>query len=359
MNLPLKLEELTEKEMEDLLDFAFNRYFETSALFGSPADCEPMIERLKDMGVDEVACLIDFGVDVDSTLAALPNLDRLKNNTNWRREAVADYSLAAQARKHKPSLMQCTPSMMSMLALDPDAIDSLRDLRVLMLGGEALPPALVRGIREKLPCRIINMYGPTETTIWSATHEVGGDDDRISIGRPIANTEIHILDRRLRPVPVGIAGELCIGGDGLARGYFNQPGMTADKFIPNPLSSSPGARLYRTGDRASYQPDGCIEFLKIRGFRIELGEIEAALGQHADVKEAVVVAREDEPGDKRLVAYVVANDSAAPGQSELRGFVRAFLPEYMVPGTVVLLSSLPLTRKSRSQRPAASGRGRD
>jgi len=358
MNLPLKLEEMTEKEMGDLLDYAFNRYFETSALFGSPADCEPMIERLKEMGIDEVACLIDFGVDVDSALAALPNLSALKDNCNKSRTA-ADYPLVTQVRTHKPTLLQCTPSMMSMLMLDPDVMESLGSLRVLMLGGEELPPSLVKRIREKLSCRIVNMYGPTETTIWSATQVVDHGEDRPSIGRPIANTEIHILDQRLRPVPAGISGELCIGGDGLARGYFNQPGMTADRFIPNPLGTRPGARLYRTGDRASYLPDGRIEFIgrldqqvKLRGFRIELGEIEAALGQHSGVKEAVAAVREDDQGDKRLVAYVVAQPGSAPGANELRDFLRETLPEYMMPSAFATLTSLPLTPNGKVDRKA-------
>jgi natural product biosynthesis luciferase-like monooxygenase protein len=358
MNLPLKLGEMTETEMGDLLDYAFNRYFETSALFGSPADCEPMIERLKTMGIDEVACLIDFGVDADSALAALPSLAALKDDCN-KHQTAADYSLLNQIRTHKPTLLQCTPSMMSMLLLDPDVMDALASLKVLMLGGEALPFALVKRLREKLSCRIVNMYGPTETTIWSATQLVDDGVDRLSIGRPIANTEIHILDQRLRPVPAGIAGELCIGGDGLARGYFNQPGMTADRFIPNPLSAKPGARLYRTGDRASYLNDGRIEFLgrldqqvKVRGFRIELGEIEAALGQHSGVKEAVAAVREDDQDDKRLVAYIVANPGAAPGANELRDFLRKTLPEYMMPSAFATLNSLPLTPNGKVDRKA-------
>jgi natural product biosynthesis luciferase-like monooxygenase protein len=358
MNLPLKLEELTGKEMDDLLDFAFNRYFETSALFGSAADCEPMIERLKKIGVDEVACLIDFGVDADSTLAALPNLSRLKNNSN-KPKALADFSFPAQAERCRPSLMQCTPSMMSMLMLDQNAIEPLRSLRMLMLGGEPLPPALVKRLGDKLPCRIVNMYGPTETTIWSSTHQVADVNGKVSIGRPIANTEMYILDQRLRPVPATVAAELCIAGDGLARGYFNKSEITADKFVPNALASRPGARFYKTGDRARYLDDGCIELLgradhqvKIRGFRIELGEIEVVLAAHPDVKEAVVVAREDEPGDKRLVAYFVANRRASPSQSSLKGFLRNSLPEYMLPAAFEMLDSLPLTPNGKVDRKA-------
>src|SRR6185503_9157176 len=160
----------------------------------------------------------------------------------------------------------------------------------------------------------------------------------VPIGRPIANTQLYILDRKLQPAPVGIAGELYIGGDGVARGYWNKPGLTAEKFVPSPFSLAAGARLYSTGDVARYLSDGNIEFLgrtdgqvKIKGFRIELGEVEATLGQHPAVRENIVIAREDSPSDKRLVAYVTLSRSQAPTVSELRRFLNKKLPEYMLP----------------------------
>src|SRR5262249_2199852 len=152
----------------------------------------------------------------------------------------------AQAVRHHPTLMQATPSMMRMLAGDENSLNSLSSLRALMIGGEALPASLVSALREVLPAVIINMYGPTETTIWSSTHRVEQSDHTISIGRPITNTQIYILDRQLQPIPVGVAGELQIAGAGLALGYSNHPDLTTDKFIPNPFSQEPGARLYRT-----------------------------------------------------------------------------------------------------------------
>src|SRR5262249_15042235 len=164
-----------------------------------------------------------------------------------------DYSLLAQAARHSPTLMQCTPSMMRVLAADVNILSELHSLRLLMLGGEALPPSLVSQVREILPAdvmNIMNMYGPTETTIWSSTDKVEEGDHSISIGRPIANTQIYILDGRSQPLPIGLAGELYIAGAGLALGYINLPDLTSDKFIPNPFTQEPGARMYKTGDMA-------------------------------------------------------------------------------------------------------------
>jgi thioesterase domain-containing protein/acyl carrier protein len=195
-----------------------------------------------------------------------------------------------------------------------------------------------------------NLYGPTETTIWSTAHRVASGNGIVPIGRPISNTIIHILDRHLQPVPVGVSGELHIGGLGLARGYLNHPDLTAEKFIANPFGDEREGRLYRTGDVARYRSDGTIECLgrtdqqvKIRGFRVELGDVEAALTQHPAVRDVAVVAREEELGEKRLVAYVVSNDGVPPRLSELRGFLQEKLPDAMVPSTFVLLEALPLT----------------
>jgi acyl carrier protein len=187
----------------------------------------------------------------------------------------------------------------------------------------------------------------------------------VSIGRPIANTQVYILDQHLQLVPIGVSGELYIGGDGLARDYLNRPALTAEKFIPNPFSAEPGARLYATGDLARYLPDGNIEFLgradnqvKIRGYRIELGEIEAVLSEHSAVLKTVVLARGDLPGDKRLVAYVVSEQGMHPTTNELRGSVQDRLPDYMMPSAFVMLDALPLTpigKVDRRALPAPDG----
>jgi len=209
-----------------------------------------------------------------------------------------------------------------------------------------------------------NMYGPTETTIWSSTYEVKRGDEPIHLGYPIANTQFYILDARFQPVPIGVPGELYIGGDGVARGYLNRPELTAERFLNNPFvktsADNPALeRIYKTGDLARYRADGSIEFLgradfqvKVRGFRIELGDIEAALLQHAQVRQAVAVAREDRPGDKRLVGYVIPDSDPAPAGSELRAFLKERLPDYMVPTAFVILDKLPLTPNGKVDRRA-------
>ena len=235
-------------------------------------------------------------------------------------------------------------------------------LRMLVMGGErASMEKFAEWQRYGVP--LIHVYGLTETAVTSTVFKSpldfaeGHGYSELPIGRPIANTQIHLLDEGFEPVPVGVPGELYIGGDGLARGYLNRPELTAERFLPNPFSAEPGARLYRTGDLARYLPDGNIEFLgridhqvKIRGFRIELGEVEAALEGHPAVAQAVVVAREDEPGDKRLVAYVVPAQEQWPTVADLRAFARERLPDYMVPTTVILIEALPLTPHGKLDR---------
>jgi amino acid adenylation domain-containing protein len=251
------------------------------------------------------------------------------------------------------------PSMLQAF-LDEPMLPDLSCLRRVICSGEALSFEL----QERFFARLVgtelhNLYGPTEAavdvTFWPC--ERGTGQRGVPIGRPIANTQIYILDSHLRPVPVGVAGELHIGGCGLARGYLNGPGLTAEKFIPDPSGDEAGARLYRTGDLARYRADGAIEFagridyqVKIRGFRIELEEIEAVLCDHPSVHDAVVVALEDEAGEKRLVAYVVAEGTDSPDTAELRRHLKRQLPEYMTPAAFVLLDELPLTASGKIDR---------
>ncbi len=230
--------------------------------------------------------------------------------------------------------------------------------------GEALPRDLANQLLPK-GASLWNLYGPTETTIWSTTYKVESGDGPICIGRPLANTLIYILDSHLQPVPIGVPGELHIGGEGLARGYLNRSDLTAEKFIPNPFSPEPEARLYKTGDLVRYLPDGQIECLgridhqvKMRGFRIELGEIETTLAQHPAVKEAVVVIREDIPGEKTLVGYVIpaksdlAESASNPLSPQLRQFLKEKLPDYMVPTIFMTLEVMPLTPNGKVDRKA-------
>jgi acyl carrier protein len=206
-----------------------------------------------------------------------------------------------------------------------------------------------------------NLYGPTETTIYSSAAEycAGSTRPTVSIGRPIRNTQIYILDPGLQPVPVGVPGQICIGGTGLARGYLRRPDVTADSFIPNPFGATAGERLYKTGDLGRYLADGTIEYLgrmdhqvKLRGFRIELGEIEAVLAEHESVRQSVVMAREDPAREKELIAYVVSEHGASDSEDDLRCFLKTKLPEYMIPAAFVFVASLPRTANGKLDRRA-------
>jgi amino acid adenylation domain-containing protein len=228
-----------------------------------------------------------------------------------------------------------------------------------LCGGEALDAGLAQSLIAR-SYSAWNMYGPTETTIWSLMKKLSLAEDSASIGRPIANTRVYILDAHGAPVPAGVVGELYIGGAGVARGYLNRPDLTAEKFLADPFVDEPGARMYRSGDLVRWLPDGNIAFLgrndlqvKIRGFRIELGEIEARLLEHPAVREAVVVAREDAPGEKRLVAYYTSTgDEDASSAERLRSHLTALVPDYMVPAAYVRLQALPLTHNGKLDRKA-------
>jgi len=311
----------SDDDMDALLDHAFDRYFETAGLFGSPERALAMVEALKGIGVNEVACLIDFGVPTDEVLASLPHLDRLRRLSN-RLDRVPEsvelpeFTIAEQIENRRVTHLQCTPSMARMLLSDPEAQRVLPCLEKLMLGGEALPNDLVTSLAAHVKGDIHNMYGPTETTIWSTTSRVDKQGGPITIGKPIANTQIRILDTRGGLMPVGVPGELTIGGDGVVRGYLGRPDLTAERFIADPFA--PGARLYRTGDLARFNLQGEVEFLgrldhqvKVSGYRIELGEIETCISKHPGVRQNVVVARNLEGGGQALVGYVIPQGASA------------------------------------------------
>ncbi|HEX9942664.1 MAG TPA: non-ribosomal peptide synthase/polyketide synthase [Thermoanaerobaculia bacterium] len=276
-----------------------------------------------------------------------------------RELALSPGEFAAALRERGITTLFLTTALFNqMVRVVPDAFSTLTHV---LFGGEAVDPSAVRrALTEGPPQRLLHVYGPTESTTYATWHHVervGEADATVPIGQPIANTVAFVLDRWQRPVPVGVPGELCLGGDGLARGYFGRPDLTAERFIPDPASGQPGARLYRTGDLVRRRGDGAIEFLgrfdlqvKIRGFRIELGEIEAALLRYPAVKEAVVLAREDAPGDRRLAAYVVPKDGAVLDASALRAFLAPVLPEYMIPAAWVFLDALPLNPNGKVDR---------
>jgi amino acid adenylation domain-containing protein len=271
------------------------------------------------------------------------------------REQAADALLLANLLAScGATVMQATPATWRML-LDGGWRGDPR-LKVLC-GGEALPLELARRL-EGHCASLWNLYGPTETTIWSAVAPIDPAAGRVPIGPPIANTQFYILDAHLQPVPIGVHGELYIGGTSVSRGYLRRPDLTAERFIPDPFGSQPGARLYRSGDRVRWRPDRSIEFhgrlddqVKIRGFRIELGEVEAVTAAHPAVREAVAVARPDPAGGHQLVAYVVPAEPA-PSIGDLRAHLKTRLPDYMIPSAFVLIKTLPLTANGKVDRKA-------
>jgi amino acid adenylation domain-containing protein len=271
--------------------------------------------------------------------------------------SAGEYSVPEQIRRHNVSHLQCTPSYARMLMRSLDALDAMKSLRKLLLGGETLPVSLANELSLNLTAEIHNMYGPTETTVWSTSYKLARHEASIPIGRPIANTTIFILDERLHPVTIGAMGELYIGGAGVTRGYWKRPELTAERFVANPFGEEPDDLLYRTGDFASYRPDGVIDFhgradhqIKIRGFRVELGEIESVLGLHPSVQEVAVIARERKAGDPQLVAYVVLKPGRNSDAKDLQGHARQRLPEYMAPTAVAFLEALPTTPNGKIDR---------
>ncbi len=276
-------------------------------------------------------------------------------------EAAGDGRLLAELLAGGADAVQATPSTWRLLlAAGWDGEPAL----TLLCGGEALPRPLAGELRRR-GAALWNLYGPTETTIWSLAARVEEGSGEVPIGRPLANTQAHVLDAHLQPLPAGLPGELYLGGAGLARGYFGLPAETAERFVPDPWGSEPGGRLYRTGDRVLRRPDGDLEFLgradqqvKVRGFRVEPGEIEAALVRHPDVCEAAVVARSEDDGGRRLVAYLVPRGEA-PAASVLGRYLRGRLPEPLVPSAFVFLPDLPRTANGKLDRRALPDPGRE
>ncbi|MEH1798883.1 MAG: amino acid adenylation domain-containing protein [Nostoc sp.] len=261
------------------------------------------------------------------------------------------------------SLVKITPAELLLLSGQLSSKEVAGITRAFIIGGENLLTESISFWKAFAPdTMLVNEYGPTETVVGCCIYRVPQDEiesSSVPIGQPIANTQLHVLDQCYQPVPIGVPGELYIGGAGLARGYLNRPELTALKFVPNSFSHEPGARLYKTGDLARYRSDGNLEFLgridhqvKVRGYRIELGEIEGLLGQHPKVQEAVVLMREDLPKNQSLVAYFVANTEIAPTTTNLRNFLKEKLPEYMLPSVFVQLKALPLTTNGKVDRRA-------
>ena len=397
------IDHLSEEDMDALLDYSFERYYDAAGLFGSVESCVRFVDSIKDADVDEIPCLIDFGMPTPVVLEALPRLAQVLHEANrgvaaevrvntdrpaeagsahgaganganragtgtmagmaaaHAPEAVeeeTDFSIHSLIRRHEVTHFQCTPSMASLLLADGEVRASLASLEKVMIGGEAFPAPMARDLESLVRGDVINMYGPTETTIWSSTHPVKDIGDVVPIGRPIPNTRIVILDSEGNLLPPGAQGELCIGGPGVTRGYLHRPELTAERYIRDPFAEDADARLYRTGDLARFSPEGVLEFrgrldsqVKLRGYRIELGEIEARLAEHPGVRGAAAIVREDIPGDQRIVAYLLAG-ADAPDADALRAHLAESLPDYMVPSAFVTLEHFPETPNRKVDRKA-------
>jgi amino acid adenylation domain-containing protein len=302
---------------------------------------------------DTLVAVTTLSFDIAALEIFLPLLTGARLVIASRDVATDPIQLDEALRRSQATVMQATPATWRLLL--HSGWEGKKDLKVLC-GGEPLPRPLAEQLLPRCSS-LWNVYGPTETTIWSTLHRVTSGDGPVPIGHPVAATTLHVLGPDLRPVPPGETGELYIGGAGVTRGYLRRPALTAEKFRPDPFSDRPGARLYRTGDLARFLPDGTLECLgridhqvKVRGYRIELGEVEAALLRHPAVREGAVVARSDDSGGKQLAAYLVPQTGQAPTAENLRQALRERLPEYMVPSLFVVLPALPLTANGKIDR---------
>jgi len=355
------IDHLTEEERDALLEHAFERYFEDSGLFGDVAKATRFAAHLAAIGVDEIACLIDFGVQDAVVREGLPRLATVRRELDVMAEARSSanpQAIADWLHLYPVTHMQCTPSQARLLVADPEARCAMFKLRHLLVGGEALPVDVALALCHSVGGVVHNMYGPTETTVWSTTQPLSAAqlsaEKRVPIGRPLGNTVILVQRSNGEEAMPGTKGELLIGGDAVAQGYHDRDDLTADRFV-----HLAGQRRYRTGDLVSMRADGTLDFhgridnqVKVRGHRIEPGEIEACLTAHGSVADAVVVAREDRPGDVRLVAYVTAAAGQRVDAQALRQHAGAVLPAWMVPQVVVEVEAFPLTPNLKIDRRA-------
>ncbi|MDP5144804.1 amino acid adenylation domain-containing protein [Rheinheimera baltica] len=348
-----------DSDLDALLDIAFNRYFHSSALFGDLDTCMQRLQALVDAGVDEIGCLIDFGIDHKTTLAHLPFITTLQQKMRQLRAQQAllakrlhvHWDQAALIRQHQISHLQCTPSYAREMLADTDIRQAMQGLKQLLVGGEALSRELAQDLTSVVAGQVFNMYGPTETTVWSSISVVTGND--VQIGGPMANTRFYVLNESMQMVPANTPGELYIGGDGVSLGYHQQEQLTKERFVANPVEGEPGL-IYKTGDLVSWLTSGQLRYLgrddyqlKIRGFRIEPGEIESAYLSHPQVQQAVVVA-----SGELLLAYLVINNALQSDSldEQLQSHVRVRLPEFMVPAAIIRMQEMPLTPNGKIDR---------
>ena len=349
-----------DNDLEPLLDIAYQRFYNTSSLFGTPESCQKMINRVYEIGIDEVACLIDFGVDNELVIDNLCHLFDLKEVVKRSKaqqnfivktinKLTEEESTAQLINDHKVTHIQSTPSLYEELLLNDEGREALKNIKTLLVGGEALKKSLAQKLIGQVGTSIHNMYGPTETTIWSSIKTVGVDED-INIGTPIANTKIYVLDINNQLCPVGVSGELCIGGDGVSLGYLNKEELTKERFIDNPFEEN--QKIYKTGDLARWLPNGELQYLgrldsqvKIKGYRIELKEIENVFLDHESVMQCAVSTFQ-ENNQTSLTAYIKTSNTV--DNNVLKEFIRLRLPHYMIPHHIVILEEFPQTPNGKT-----------
>lgn len=343
---------LTPAEMDAVLEHAFERYYETSGLFGDHEACVSIVRQAAGAGVDEIACLIDFGIDPPTVVEHLPRLARVLSSA--KQSETTHYSVVEDLAHFQATHLQCTPTMASLIVDEARRTRGLEGLTAILVGGEALHGSLAQSLLDLAPGAVVlQMYGPTETTIWSTCARVRETEPFVALGAPIANTSLRIVGTDGQDRPCLVAGELLIGGAGVAEGYWRRPELTAERFL------DAGRRWYRTGDVVRRYADGRLEFLgrtdnqiKLRGHRIELGEIEALLCEHEDVLHAAVVLREGGGGADRLEAFYVLRPGGAAEEADLRSFVAQRLPAVMAPSHFQRLARMPQTSSGKIDRTA-------
>ena len=356
--------------MDDVLELAFTRYYHSASLIGTPQKCNTFLSEIQSVGVTEIGCLLDFGIDSEVTLASLPALTALKDSFN---EGAVDHkkipvtdsvkqnsSIGQLIEEHQVTHLQCTPSLASMLITDEENKSKLGLLHQLMIGGENFPTALLQQLGEITKARIFNLYGPTEACVWATCAELVPKTQKVTIGQALPGYQIYIVDQYLNLVPEGVVGELLIAGDSIALGYHNQAAMTQDRFIINPFDLEGSSRAYRTGDRVKQLANGQLEYIgrgdsqiKFRGYRIELGEIDSLLNRFTGIKQAAVILREDTQDKAYLAAYISVehvDDITDEFKTAIKQYLQKQLPGYMVPSVYDLLDVLPLTPNGKIDR---------
>lgn len=362
------IKNISKEDLDAVLEHAFLRYYQTSGLFGTPASCMQTVNQLHAIGIDEIACLVDFGIADDVVLKNLSYLNDLKEQTTSKAVSMLE-EIPALMRQHNVTHFQCTPMVAQLLSGNEDAKHQMQSLTHMLVGGDECFLPLANTLTQLVKGQVYNMYGPTETTVWSTVKILHKSTDIVSIGKPIHNTTAYVLDATMQLLPKGIIGELYIGGTSLARGYLNQPELTQQRFVEADIDGNQVERLYRTGDLAKCLPDGNLKYIgrndnqiKIRGFRIELGEIESIAMQHSAILEGVAVVYEDDKLSKQIVLFYTLAHKGSLGDvnnttENIKQFLGKNLPHYMMPSYIFNIPVLPLTSNGKIDRKSLTALG--